>query len=370
MRGFKQVICVGLAICLLASVRGTVASAQNEGSFCDVARIGVAYNQTAIIDLPVIDTRVVDITYWPEQRAVWFISVPPEMADQDPSDDDLPHEIYLRHHVFDLVTGAVTEIEYPYADIVTPELTDKLGLTDDVLGENSYLHSLMVSPARDKVIFFRYDDLADLPCCGDNYAPYAVWSANLDGSDPHYLELTRQPTYLNDITWHPGRVVLTFNDMFGGGQTPLELCLDASCVHWFRLEPEFEGQMFSTGSGSISPDGRLVVLTTGLVTAWVYVQDRETGEQWRIPLETEFPRLRPFWDANSRAFYLLTNWRVVRYDLDAAPYDAVADVSSWMWIENFYAQDWLFLPEYGMVIVVDGSVLSVQCYGIFDPPPV
>lgn len=199
--------------------------ARQEYSLCTAARTDIRDDLTVYVTLPEIDTRVVDITYWEEQHMIWIVSLRPDMDDSYYR----PHDVQLRHHLLDLETGEVTAIDYPYADIVTPELTETLGITAAVFGENSRHYMLMVAPERDKVLFLRYDETAKVPCCGDSYAPYALWSANIDGSDERYLELTRQPDYLENMDWYDNRAVLTFHNMFGGGNTPLAVCLDGSC---------------------------------------------------------------------------------------------------------------------------------------------
>ncbi len=304
-----------------------------------------------------ITTPVVDLQFLRAEGAVLISSLPPGVELRYRP----PHEAQLSYHRFDLATRTLTEIPYPDADIVTRDLTDRLGVTEAVFGADSAYHALLVSPERDRVLYFVLDEDYEYPCCGDDYTYYEAWTANADGSDPRRLGITRQIDYVQQVHWiDDSAVLLIYNDLFGGGYTPLEVCLDGSCFNWLSLHAA-DGLFIHGGSAAISPDRRSAAINH-FYDDGITVQDRASGGEWSLPAGLRFPLFSPIWSPDGQAFYYPSgeSQGAVRAWVDAPDHREAVTQGV---LNTLIYPDWLALPAYYLSFSIDSAAggLWVRC---------
>ncbi|MBC7870701.1 MAG: hypothetical protein H7Y09_07660 [Chitinophagaceae bacterium] len=174
------------------------------------------------------------------------------------SGDDVPqHPVLLDHYTIDVETGILTEGDYQYVDIVTPELTDALGISAYVFGERSFSYALLISPDQQKILYFIPDP--PIESCAHGCLRDQVYIADVDGTDSIFLGRIYSG-YLETVHWGANeRLYLTMHSEAAFNYYTIELCMDGSCGALFDDVLEERGLPFYdevVGFPAVSPDGR------------------------------------------------------------------------------------------------------------------
>jgi hypothetical protein len=219
--------------------------------------------------------RVVKVEYFPERKSLLIASQPENRQEQ-------PHPALLDYHWLNLETLAITLAAYPDADIVTPALTDKLGITEYVFGDKSQpLESLHVSPRRDRILYFVHTPPVSAQDGCTEYCSFIdVWVANKDGSNATYLDSIPNAG-IGYFAWDwssKGKIYLSM--VYADGTVGiLELCEDGSCSRRdsFPFTYEFP---------SVSPDGNYItfVVDPYAIKDKIKLFEYETGKWFDLPL--------------------------------------------------------------------------------------
>lgn len=239
--------------------------------------------------------NIVDIIYNSAQHSLLISTLPPSFQ----RSYSPPHPAVLDYHWLNLETQQITQAEYPNADIVTRELTDRLGITDDVFGEHSNeLYSLHVSPQRDRILYFV--DNPPIEECAHGCYTEQVWLADTNGSNA--IEVG---TIINGevgyIEWEwgtNGHIYLTMIYV-GPSYDVIDICEDGSCYTRNTFP-------FPYAFPSVSPDGEIIaVLNNGdgmafLVPQTLFIDDTQIELpilSWLAPLQ---------WSEDGQTLYYLT----------------------------------------------------------------
>jgi hypothetical protein len=307
-------------------------------SYCDE----VVIPQDRIVYPPNIITPVRSIQLLDDQRSILIASAP---------EDELRgcvHEINLTYQRFDVSTGEVIITEYPNRDIITRELTEKLGITDLVYGEDSICGSLIVTPDKEKVLYYSLT--------GEIYQ-YGLWIANADGTDQ--VEMGRVPTTFVDVAWVDSDIAyLTFMEPYGGIFEVIKVCLDGGCfttVITGNFDLGFEGPV------SVSPDGTRLAITHYFDYGFT-IQSTDNLDDWYV-LNAKNPLFPAIWSYDGTAIYYPNgDWQIVQHLLELpSSTDDVEIITTGG--PRPLGNEWIFLPDYRMVVYNDaGDGLMINCY--------
>jgi hypothetical protein len=200
-------------------------------------------------------------------------------------------QLVRRYFEMNVRTGLITPVTYWHADLITRELTDRLGITDQVFTEDGPDYTaVIVSPDREWLLYeLRNPPIED---CAHGCQTTRLYMARTDGSDARVL-IPNLYASINQVTWHESRLALSLGYLevwwpdFG-----LLVCRDGSCIQDDRGLLEQWDLPFDTIQGVpiFSPNGRRVVLTVwseNLQTAGVlYLNialDLDTGRFIALP---------------------------------------------------------------------------------------
>ncbi len=224
------------------------------------------------------------------------------IASQPEGRDELVHPALQEYNWLNLDTQIITPTQYPDADIVTPELTDKLGITEYVFGDKSQLwESLHVSPKRDRILYFTHES-SDQDTCIEGCDPVEGWIANADGSQARSLGViaSGEVGYL-DWEWKGnGYIYLTM--IYAGGLMGIEeIYEDGSYAgnNSFPLDYAYP---------SVSPDGSYITFTQmlggGVDPRWKgQIIDHRSGNWYALPL-TSFA-IPAIWSQDGQTIYFI-----------------------------------------------------------------
>ena len=202
------------------------------------------------------------------------------------------HPVQQDHYQVD-DRGQLTPVDYPYADIVTRELTDSLDITDRVFGEHNYSgYLLYLSPDAKRMLYFvpgrQVEQCAHFCSYVDGFV------ANTDGSDLISLGEIPVEASLMRVYWGTdGRLYFTHITESSPLIFTMSFCIEDDC----ELEGPIEEMAAEFGaivtSGSVpttSPDGRYLALSPLYHRQDVYLPvigptiiDLETGNFIELP---------------------------------------------------------------------------------------
>jgi hypothetical protein len=190
--------------------------------------------------------RLTSVRYDPARKSLLLASQPHTAV-------ETIHPALWTYQWLNLETQALTPAEYPDADIVTPELTDKLGITEYVFGEHSRaFYSLHVSPNRARILYFTYNP--PIKDCAHGCYTAQVWVADVDGSNAKEVgRMVMGDAGYIAWEWGGGKIYLTmvYLDLSYG---VIEICDDGSCFN----TPD-ESFPYNYAYPSVSPDGEHIV---------------------------------------------------------------------------------------------------------------
>ena len=170
----------------------------------------------------------------------------------------------MRDHYRIENTGNMTRVDYPFADIVTEELTESLGLTDRVFGEDSQRSfSLNVSPDGERILYFLPGRMID------QCAHFCYWMdayvANADGSDARYLAEVPTEASLIRVYWGTdGRIYFTHITETSPIVFTVAFCIDDACELEGNIDDMIATFVATVTSATIpttSPSGRYLALS-------------------------------------------------------------------------------------------------------------
>lgn len=170
-------------------------------------------------------------------------------------DEPAKHPVLLDYYTLNIQTGELASIENPYANILTPEVAAKLGITDIVYGVDSLYQPFSVSPDGSQFLYFVPQP--PIQDCAHACLRSQVYIANADGTDP--IALGEVLAYnLQSIDWAAnGRIYLAFlaEDGFSGGAYTVEFCKDGACAANVLAEAGLSLTPDMLAMPSVSPDG-------------------------------------------------------------------------------------------------------------------
>jgi hypothetical protein len=222
------------------------------------------------------------------------------------------HPVLLDYYNLDRITGVLTPATYPYADIVTRDLTDMLGITDVVFGENSNADfSLHVSPDGKQILYFVPGHHTEGDC--NVFCAYVEgFVADADGSHPLSLGQIPVDASLDNVYWGTdGRIYLSHITEEGGIFFTVGICIKAGCTIQGDIHTIAAVYGLNISSGAIdttSPNGQyLAINPQGLDAdnqdmAGAYVIDLLNKSFIRLPDDgySQFPL---FWEDDSHILY-------------------------------------------------------------------
>lgn len=303
------------------------------------------------------------------------------------SNDELnvKHPILLDHYTLNISTGLLKQVPYRHAEIVTPELTDTLGITDRVFGINStYNYSLYVSPDGSKIFYFL---LAPESCVDECMSTTMnMYSADADGSNVVFIGPLTLFAFWDHIYWGANdRVYIEFVSAYGGGSTMLEVCLDGSCIYSLgaTLQEAKVPSTVSIPSVSVSPDGKFIAAERafadgGYPPSSTVIFNTEDQTWMELPSNGE-SSMPVIWDSNNRLYYPID----VTHEADEAwgfSSDGFAEVEldfknrTFEVTERFYLREnhpefgffdrnWFHPANSGTFITSDFDSIKLYCIG-------
>jgi hypothetical protein len=222
------------------------------------------------------------------------------------------HPVLLDYYNLDRTTGTVTPTTYPYADVVTRDLTNRLGITDFVFGTHSNAgYSLHVSPDGKQILYFVPGRHVDEDCtvfCRfvDGYV------ADADGGHPLSLGEIPVDASLAGVYWGTdGRIYLSHITEEGGLFFTVGICIRADCTiqgDMRTIATAYGLEISSSAIVTTSPNGQyLAINPQGLNAetgdmAGAYVIDLRNKSVIRLPDDgaSQFPL---FWEDDSHLLY-------------------------------------------------------------------
>jgi hypothetical protein len=258
-------------------------------------------------------------------------------------------------------------VNYPDADVVTHELTDRLGITDQVFGRNSTQLSLFVSPNRDRILYFT---ISPSPALGESGQEslvdfYTLWTANIDGTEAVELGFFQYPSL--PMLWGDEYVYLPILPGYGDGRDLYQACLDGTCKNYIDLSntelSEAESHFFD--KISVRQDGSMLAITHKYLPLLI-IYDVNAGTSWCLPssdINSGFP---PAWSSDGQAiYYLNSEGQVIRHFLGPLPGEDATEVITTG--SPTPGDEWLFLPDYRMTVFNNGSEgILINCYDSLD----
>jgi hypothetical protein len=138
------------------------------------------------------------------------------------------HSLERHYFTLDLDTELVTQTDYWYRDIVTRQLTDRLGITEQVFGEEEDFSTVYVSPDRTRILYRNTNP--PIPDCAHGCITETLWIADSDGSNPRAL--SDFYGWISRIVWgNDGRIHLSmFSKEVWSPEFTLTVCIDGSCT--------------------------------------------------------------------------------------------------------------------------------------------
>jgi len=211
----------------------------------------------------------------------------------------LPHPIMLDNYHVEQPQGILTPVDYPHADIITRELTDSLGITERVFGEDSTdQYSIHVSPDGNQILYFLETEEVD-GCC----LRFDMFVANADGSDPRLIGrvVGEGAMSLARVYWGTdGRVYLnSYSEFSAGGPNIIGYCMADGCDvdGWIDDIAASFGATVPISIPTTSPSGRYLGLShlhteldpdTGeILNVGATIIDLETGNFIQLPYTGE-----------------------------------------------------------------------------------
>lgn len=164
----------------------------------------------------------------------------------------------------DLDTGLITQTDYWHSDLITPELTDRLGIAEQVFGEREVFNTVYVSPDRTKILYRTTNP--QIPDCAHGCVTETLWIANSDGSNP--IALSEFYGGITRIVWgDDGRIYLSLYPLeVWGPESTLTVCADGSCA-FYNDELILEGRSlpfeFVRHMPVWSPNGEWIAVSMG-----------------------------------------------------------------------------------------------------------
>ncbi|MEO8610876.1 MAG: SH3 domain-containing protein [Chloroflexota bacterium] len=298
---------------------------------------------------------LVDMHYVSSRKSLLISSLPPS---HDKGVTNM-HPARLVYHWFNLDTQSVTSAGYPYADIVTPALTDQLGITDYVFGDkSSAFYSLHVSPQRDRILYFMHNP--PIQDCAHGCYTARAWVANTDGSDATQVgDLILGDAGYVDWDWGSnGRIYLTmiYSDSSYG---VVEICDDGNC---FNLSQETFP--FQYAYPRVSPNGQyLTVVDQGndiFLSGKQRLYQPDTRSWFDLPLDAWIAPA--VWADDGQTIYYLA---FVDDEIVLAT-TALADLSHADILTNdlgtSFGANWDIAPDLGMVFIgLPYYGLNIRC---------
>jgi hypothetical protein len=361
-----RVIKLGLLVCFWVTFiyLNTTVAAQ---TLCEYSQ-----PQPAILNMQdILSGEIIDVRLMPhDNQSLWIISRP-MIQDENrvwPVEPfTLYHEVLLNHFRLDMRTGQIESIEYPYVSVVTHELTDTLGVTDVVFGEDSIYGSLFLSPDMTQIVYFVQE-----PCSACSAENYRVWIASVDGSDKQYVGEYTGFWAREYIDWgSDNRLYLTWIPPYGlgGGNIQVVVCLDGSCLL------DSDGIIEDAGLSSNelwrstfvvpNPSGNQVAITFENRTEGIMIINTDTGEQIVIPSNEATTGRNPFFDHRVPARWL-DDRTVLYFDIDDMKViELPDDLSSYSQTSIDFPfggfTDWLVMPETQILVAWDSILLTINC---------
>jgi hypothetical protein len=200
--------------------------------------------------------HIVETTYLPDTKDLLITA----------ATDRFYHPVLLDYYLLNAETGIFQQTDYLYRDIVTPELTDKLGITNYVFGDESrYDYSLYVSPKKDKILYFVDDQQGCENDCMSR--KMRIYVANPDGTNPIFVGEWYKVNEFDRIYWGANdRVYITFiSEYHAPFHIILEICLDGSCFSILGdlLATAGVPSPYNLPAVSVSPNGQYLAVERG-----------------------------------------------------------------------------------------------------------
>ncbi len=175
--------------------------------------------------------------------------------------DDAAHTLERHYLNFQVRNGVVTRSDYWYRDLITPELTDRLGITAQVFGEVEDFTRLYVSPDQTKLLYSTQNPT--IPDCAHGCTTSKLWVADIDGSNP--IPLGDYYGWITRVIWEDTYVQLSL--------TPIEVFeADFTLTFFFDGRESIGSTELILGGGSLlfdhvfhlpteSPNGEWLAVT-------------------------------------------------------------------------------------------------------------
>lgn len=154
--------------------------------------------------------------------------------------DDAAHTLERHYLNFQVREGVVTRSDYWYRDLITPELTDQLGITEHVFGETEDFTRLYVSPDQTKLLYSTQNPT--IPDCAHGCTTSKLWVADIDGSNP--IPLGDYYGWITRVIWEDTYVQLSL--------TPIEVFeADFTLTFFFDGRESIGSTELILGEGSL-----------------------------------------------------------------------------------------------------------------------
>ena len=313
--------------------------------------------------------------------------------------DFFPEGVSRERHYFelDLATGFLTQMDYWYRDVITRDLTNQLGITDRVFGEEEGFNVVYVSP--DKTQFLYRTVNPTIPNCAHGCTTETLWLADIDGSNP--IALTEFYGLITHINWLDDEIQLSMLpiEVFGPN-FDWTVCLDGSCDE--RSHDRFlEGHDLPFDHGrhtpTLSPNGEWIAtsfgsedlyLEEGILSIGVilntndnrYIQLPNNGEAaspilWINDRRILYPVIGTGWDGEPHGlpsdFYEVDAlWDIV-LDFDDLSYHVIQRMTDWQgreWDDRLFGteQTHHIIPmssvSRGVIVYNQQRSLSLHCF--------
>jgi hypothetical protein len=234
------------------------------------------------------------------------------MTENFTTENDLRHPVLLNHYEIDIPSGALRPTTYPYADIVTRDLTDRLGITEFVFGERSNNRfSLHVSPDRKKILYFVPSK--KLKDCTHSCYLVEGFVADADGSNPRSLGEIPTDASITRIYWGTdGRIYLTHITEEAPRFFTVGICIEDGCTLEGNIADIAAKYGVNVPSGSIvttSPNGQYLAITplyrNENLVGWdgsAYIIDTQNSGVITLP-DSGLSGVPIFWDNDGQILY-------------------------------------------------------------------
>lgn len=309
--------------------------------------------------------------------------------------DDAAHTLERHYLNFQVRDGVVTRSDYWYRNLITPELTDRLGITEQVFGAEEDFTGLHVSPDRTRILYQTPNP--QIPDCAHGCRTSKLWIADIDGSNS--LPLGDYYGRVNRVIWGEEQIRLSI--------TPAEVFSPDLTVTFYLdgHEQEYADEVILGGRSLPfeyvsnlpieSPDGEWISVTMGGEALYEQSGFRSTGfilnqneDRWiQLPyngnaaseivwLDSDtilYPVIGLGWSGADYGlpdyFYAQDGLWEIHLDFDTLTYRLGGRLTNWIPPEVSYGypnmldpvQTHYILIESGIPIIYSGISLDMYC---------